>query len=268
MTAMTIHKAQGLSLDRALVDLGQCWGAGQAYVALSRCRSLAGLEIRSFSPSVFKADPKCVRFYNILMGKSAIAPFSQAKDQTKMYQELIKDGLSLFFDQAELSQGQEDRDKQIFLETVADLYDESLNLHKARKAYSSPRKPRQDLRGYDLPQPLDVTHTRGVQGQNSNFSIIADILRSTSASHESKLDPDAVVLSCHESGSEKMEVSFGPFALSSSQTTVASPLNGFQSTDTPVKRSASHVQKEDVNMHKKRKSPKRETEPAEMIDLT
>ncbi|MBP7478031.1 MAG: helix-turn-helix domain-containing protein [Chitinophagales bacterium] len=45
--AITIHKSQGLTFDRAIIDAGSSFAAGQVYVALSRCTSLGGIVLKS-----------------------------------------------------------------------------------------------------------------------------------------------------------------------------------------------------------------------------
>ena len=43
--AITIHKSQGLTFDHAIIDANQSFAPGQVYVALSRCRTLEGLQL-------------------------------------------------------------------------------------------------------------------------------------------------------------------------------------------------------------------------------
>ncbi len=45
--AITIHKSQGLSFDRAIIDAGGSFAYGQVYVALSRCRTFEGMVLRT-----------------------------------------------------------------------------------------------------------------------------------------------------------------------------------------------------------------------------
>ena len=45
--AITVHKSQGLTLEKAIVDLNRAFAPGQVYVALSRCTSIEGLVLRS-----------------------------------------------------------------------------------------------------------------------------------------------------------------------------------------------------------------------------
>lgn len=68
--ALTIHKSQGSSLDSALIDIGSGnFEFGQAYVALSRLRSLEALYVYDFTPSAFKTHTKVKEFYKNLTTK-------------------------------------------------------------------------------------------------------------------------------------------------------------------------------------------------------
>jgi ATP-dependent DNA helicase PIF1 len=60
--ATTIHKAQGMTLDQVIVDLRNLWEPGQAYVALSRVKTSAGLSLTGWTSSSFRTDPKVVAF--------------------------------------------------------------------------------------------------------------------------------------------------------------------------------------------------------------
>jgi len=63
--AVTIHKAQGKTLDQAVIDLGpRVFAAGQTYVALSRLTSLDGLYLkRPLRPSDIIVDSHVTRFF-------------------------------------------------------------------------------------------------------------------------------------------------------------------------------------------------------------
>ena len=61
--ATTIHKAQGMTLDKTLVNLKSLWEPGQAYVALSRVMDPDNLFIQSWSSSSIKTDPNVNQFY-------------------------------------------------------------------------------------------------------------------------------------------------------------------------------------------------------------
>ena len=65
--AITIHKAQGVSLDMAQIDAGSnIFECGQTYVALSRIKSLAGLYLTAFNPQKIKVNKKVQEFYQTL----------------------------------------------------------------------------------------------------------------------------------------------------------------------------------------------------------
>jgi len=63
--AMTIHKSQGLTLDNAYLDIRAAREPGQAYVAVSRVRTLAGLHFKEW-PKGIHVSPEALDFYNKL----------------------------------------------------------------------------------------------------------------------------------------------------------------------------------------------------------
>ncbi len=63
--AITVHKSQGLTFNKAIIDVGQAFAPGQVYVALSRLRSLDGLILRTrIDSSVVSSDKDVVAFTN------------------------------------------------------------------------------------------------------------------------------------------------------------------------------------------------------------
>lgn len=68
--AITIHKSQGLTFDRAIIDATASFTHGQTYVALSRCRSLEGMVLeRPIPPSAIINDPTVTQFMDMHTGR-------------------------------------------------------------------------------------------------------------------------------------------------------------------------------------------------------
>jgi ATP-dependent exoDNAse (exonuclease V) alpha subunit len=68
--AMTIHKSQGKTFDRAVIDMGSgAFAHGQTYVALSRCRTLEGIRLnRQISPADVIVDHRVAEYYRTAFG--------------------------------------------------------------------------------------------------------------------------------------------------------------------------------------------------------
>ena len=68
--AITIHKSQGLTFDRAIINAGRAFSYGQVYVALSRCRSLNGLVLSTpISSDVVMVDPEVLQFNEVAVNR-------------------------------------------------------------------------------------------------------------------------------------------------------------------------------------------------------
>lgn len=66
--AVTIHKAQGKTFDKVIIDLGTgAFEHGQTYVALSRCRTMEGIVLRQrIRPQDMLTDLRIVEFYQFM----------------------------------------------------------------------------------------------------------------------------------------------------------------------------------------------------------
>lgn len=64
--SVSVHKSQGSTLDRAVVDLSEAFAEGQSYTALSRVRNLESLSIVDFPTSAIRVNAECLRFYESL----------------------------------------------------------------------------------------------------------------------------------------------------------------------------------------------------------
>jgi ATP-dependent exoDNAse (exonuclease V) alpha subunit len=62
--AITIHKSQGKTFEKVIIDLGRgSFASGQTYVALSRCRTLEGISLAApIKPSDIKLDMRVDKF--------------------------------------------------------------------------------------------------------------------------------------------------------------------------------------------------------------
>ncbi len=65
--AITIHKSQGMTLDKVKCDLSKVFADGQIYVALSRVKTLEGLHIDGLDFNRIRANQDIVEFYNRLL---------------------------------------------------------------------------------------------------------------------------------------------------------------------------------------------------------
>ncbi|KAL6764875.1 PIF1-like helicase-domain-containing protein [Haematococcus lacustris] len=85
--AITVHKSQGMSLDLMQVSLRGMFERGQAYVALSRARSLEGLQILDLDMNCVRTDPAVLAFYEALRcGQAAVEALLRDDKSWERYQ--------------------------------------------------------------------------------------------------------------------------------------------------------------------------------------
>jgi len=84
--ALTVHKSQGMTLDRVDIDLNRAFAAGHAYVAISRVKQLAGLNLLNFNRKSLIPNHKVLSFYRLVF------PSSTQSDRTGQLMECSQSG--------------------------------------------------------------------------------------------------------------------------------------------------------------------------------
>ena len=92
--AMTVHKSQGLTFDKAIIDAGSSFAPGQVYVALSRLTSLDGLVLYSkIEPDKISVDEAAVGF-----GETEQTPDDLQTQLRSAQATFVKEGMVRAFD--------------------------------------------------------------------------------------------------------------------------------------------------------------------------
>lgn len=78
--AITVHKSQGMTLDKAEIDLSRAFASGQGYVALSRLTSLEGLYLKGFNPQALMISEQVQEMDAVFRARS-----TQAEDAINKY---------------------------------------------------------------------------------------------------------------------------------------------------------------------------------------
>jgi ATP-dependent DNA helicase PIF1 len=120
--AYTIHKSQSQSMDCVQIQLDKTvWEEGQAYTAISRVRSLAGLTLSAFDPSSIRANERIVKFYTNL-GQNPINKLMIANTLQKPPPRMLNRSMDVDVDvDAKLPEEEEEEEEEVDVDDDDDL---------------------------------------------------------------------------------------------------------------------------------------------------
>ena len=88
--AITIHKSQGLTFEKAIIDAGASFAAGQVYVALSRLTSLDGLALKSrISRQCIQTDDTVLAFANTELSEEKLNEILEKEQRNYIHRSII-----------------------------------------------------------------------------------------------------------------------------------------------------------------------------------
>jgi hypothetical protein len=89
--AITIHKSQGLTFEKAVIDAGASFAPGQVYVSLSRLTGLQGLVLHSrISPNCISTDSRVIQFVKNEMAKDSLQQTLEREQKAFVRQSLLE----------------------------------------------------------------------------------------------------------------------------------------------------------------------------------
>jgi DNA-binding NarL/FixJ family response regulator len=129
--SVTVHKSQGLTFDRAIIDVGQAFAPGQVYVALSRLRGLEGLTLRTrIQTHTISSDHNVINFtesthqqapLHELLGHHQLKYIQKLLESTFDFSELIQ-SIEIFRKETESSLEFEDQEMKDALPSIYDSF--------------------------------------------------------------------------------------------------------------------------------------------------
>jgi len=114
--AVTIHKSQGLTFEKAIIDAGDSFAAGQVYVALSRLTGIEGLVLYSrITPQAISTDERVVEFAGSEMSETILKQKLFAEQKLFACESMMR-----FFDWKKLSEKFHDFQDELLHRSIPD----------------------------------------------------------------------------------------------------------------------------------------------------
>jgi nucleoside-triphosphatase THEP1 len=150
--AITIHKSQGLTFDKLVIDAEQSFASGQVYVALSRCRSLEGLYLKTpIKTGHQMTDARLTKFFEKI--DTNLAKNNLQKDQVKYWLDILQNSFNFQTLSSELKLTSRDFESQRKLkneEAIAQLFEAEKALNDLNIVLENYKPSLQNLMNYAL----------------------------------------------------------------------------------------------------------------------